>query len=296
MQNSKSSKQSCALNNGTPSAMKTKSSKANKAQLIQQRAQQNSQHNLIQNTYSSYSNDAHYNKINSNYMSIPRHSMDYYTVKTELDDSVYDSKLMSNQVTSDYSSASSASSVSSSSDSISINISNPNYHYNYFNSLNQSYYNDANKLYPGNCYSNNLLYPNCSSSSYYGYPASLNNEVQNPVLLNSNLHNKSSSCSSNSSISSTNGAEVYNGITALNGSAWPEGAVNHENEYANQIMYQAENQFQVNLPTYELLNCANNAAALAAAKYSCAAAVTGYGVYPFVNDDYQPAAVSQIQL
>lgn len=296
MQNSKSSKQSSGLNSATPSPIKTKSSKANKAQLIQQRAQQHAQQHLqIQNNYSSYSNDSHY-KLNSNYMSIPRQSLDYYSVKTEADDSMYESKLVSNQITSDYSSASSTSSVSSSSDSISINISNPNYHYNYFNSLNQSYYPDASKLYPGNCYSNSLLYPNCSNSNYYNYANNLNSEVANPVLLNSNLHSKSSSCSSNSSISSTNGAEVYNGVAAMSGSIWSEGVANQENEYASQIMYQADNQFQVNLPTYELLNCANNAAALAAAKYSCAAAVSGYGAYPFSNDEYQPAAVSQIQL
>ncbi|RNA40819.1 aryl hydrocarbon receptor [Brachionus plicatilis] len=207
MQNSKNSKQNCAPNSATPSPMKTKSSKTNKAQLIQQRAQQHAQQHLTQNNYSAYSNDGHY-KVNPSYMptSIPAHNLDYYSVKTEADESMYDSKLMSNHITSDYSSASSTSSASSSSDSISVNIANPNYHYNYFNTLNQSYYHDANKLYP------------------------------------------------------------------------------------------AENQFQVNLPTYELLNCANNAAALAAAKYSCAAAASGYGVYPFANDEYQPAAVSQIQL
>nr|UVG61500.1 aryl hydrocarbon receptor [Brachionus plicatilis] len=297
MHNSKNSKQNCAPNSATPSPMKTKSSKTNKAQLIQQRAQQHAQQHLTQNNYSAYSNDGHY-KVNPSYMptSIPAHNLDYYSVKTEADESMYDSKLMSNHITSDYSSASSTSSTSSSSDSISVNIANPNYHYNYFNTLNQSYYHDANKLYPGNCYSNSLLYPNCSNSSYYNYTTSLNSEVQNPVLLNSNLHSKSSSCSSNSSISSTNGAEGYSGVVAMNCSIWPEGMPSQDGEYANQIIYQAENQFQVNLPTYELLNCANNAAALAAAKYSCAAAASGYGVYPFANDEYQPAAVSQIQL
>ena len=97
-------------------------------------------------------------------------------------------------------------------------------------------------------------------------------------------------------MSSANGTEGYTNGVASSGTLWSEGMTNQENEYPNQLAYANESQFQMNLQPYELINCANNAAALAAAKYSCAAAASTYGVYPFASDEYQSTAVSQIQL
>lgn len=178
-------------------------------------------------------------------------------------------------------------------------------------------------------------YPNSNSSHGYNHynhhylntQLPSNTENQNSMLLSTNLHSNNSSCSSNSSASSsssssscsannssvgnTNGGEngAYNnsvGLATVAGVLWPESMVtNHDNEYNHHMHHlghsypNSDQHFQVNIQPgavyNDILNCANNAAAIAAAKYSCAAAASTYCPYPFSVDEYQ-SPVSQIQL
>ena len=207
-----------------------------------------------------------------------------------------------------------------------------NQSYNYSSNINESnkFYSAAasgytNGLFYGNNnFNSNYHYQNSNPNSVAAN--SLDTPSHNS-LISSNLHSNNSSSSSCSSTSSScsgsniNGFDTYNLNNNQNGLIgtgiiWPETEnsltstklsiplpneqnhlhLNYENSNCDQF-FSNHGQQQLNSglnPYNDIINCANNAAALAAAKYSCAAAASTYGSYPFAVDEYNSSSVSQI--
>jgi hypothetical protein len=278
--------------------------------------------------------NGHGYKFNSAYSgqsgSLHHQTIEHY-YKTELNED-YKSHLLNSH---DYSlvsaasigsTSSSSSSTASSSDNISVNISST-YPYGsaYFNHNSYPYSSENGKFYSASPYS---FYSSTTHNHYNYNPTFGANEpiqVQNGTILNSNLHSNNSSCSSTSS---TNSSSIENQHSYNSGAIWPESvsaessttpislkfampllnenpSLNQHHQQHHQANHHSNNHHQpahsaynnnsdLNSQCYsELL--ANNAAAMAAAKYSCAAAASTYSSYPFTNEDYN-ASVSQIQV
>ena len=207
--------------------------------------------------------------------------------------------------------------------------------YGYSNCINES----QNKFYAASSSSTSPFYATNTTSmqnqnapqnsAYNFYNHHLNQNYSDNNNETNNLHSNSS-CSSTSSISSTNSLSgnsnknerfANNGLAGIAavGVLWPKSVDSSTIHSEHDISSQHYNNFnhtgygasadssqfllnnQVNPSTHysDLFNCANNAASIAAAKYSCAASVTSsslnnaYCQYPFAIDDFN-SSVSQI--